>query len=239
MSNNLSFSVDARVFCTLFSLADCEWSAIGSGCVFMRRNLVLTAKHVVEDRPSLDSPIRVANGLKDGVELVSVNVTEYWCHPDIDIALLKLTDHGTDRLKVSHPLFPSHFSFNDRVGFAAVGYDRASSDPQSQLWVNKVHHVSKFSTVQRNRASSDEYCIEFDAPWIAGGYSGGPLLSEGGGVIGVIIQVYESVEETGGGKPSGRGRATSIYPAVESFLTPFEQSHGYPIANAAENPNRR
>jgi|GEM_PF-2904006 len=229
MGKNLSIAVDARVFCTLFSHSDRVWSAVGSGCIFMRRDLVLTAKHVVEDRPFSDSPMRAVNGSKDGDELISADVTAYWCHPDIDIALLKLTHEGSIRLGGHRPLFPSHFSLNDRLGVAAVGYDRALSNPDAGVWVNKVHHVSEFTSVERNRASSDEFCLEFEAPWVAGGYSGGPLLGEGGGVIGVIIQVYESVEGTGAGRVSGRGRATSIYPALESFLTPFEQSHGIQI----------
>ncbi len=235
MGNTFSITVDARVFCTLFSHSDRGWSAIGSGCIFMRRDLVLTAKHVVEDRPSSDSPMRAANGSKDGSEIISADVEAYWCHPDIDIALLKLTPEGASQLGGSRPLYPSHFSLNDRLGVAAVGYDKASSNPDAGLWVNKVHHLSEFTSVERNRTSSDEFCLEFEAPWVAGGYSGGPLIGEGGGVIGVIIQVYESVVGTDAGKPGGRGRATSIYPAVESFLTPFEQTHGIQIPHSRDH----
>lgn len=232
MSRNLSFSVDARTLCVLFSRSDSEWSAIGSGCIFMRRDLVLTAKHVVTDRPVADSPMRVANGLKIGNELALADVSAYWCHPDIDIALLKLSAPGAVYLDVSHPLYPSHFSLNDTLGCGAVGFDKAESSPEAHRWILKAHHVSSFTAVTRNRASSDEFCLEFEAPWIASGYSGGPLLGEGGGVIGVIIQVFEDVRGSDAGRPKGRCRATSIYPAVESFLTPFDQHRGESIRSS-------
>jgi len=223
MSRGLEFSVNPNVFCLIFSENENDqFVPIGSGCFFMKHNLVLTAKHVVEDRKSPNSNLKIANGLKSGNQLLNVDVTDCWSHPDIDISLLHIQDDQVGQLEVTHPLFPSHYSYTTTNGFAVAGYDAPSSNTDQYSWKIMFHHVKHFNESQRSRTSSNEFCLEFKAPWIHAGYSGAPILGEGGGVIGVVTQAFNAVEESTTNSNKGHARATSVYPVVESFSTPFQ-----------------
>jgi hypothetical protein len=53
-----------------------------------------------------------------------------------------------------------------------------------------VNHVPAFTVEVREREGLNEELVVFNAPRSEGGHSGGPIMGEGGGVVGVVIQNY-------------------------------------------------
>jgi S1-C subfamily serine protease len=193
--------------------------ALGSGCFFMRRDLILTAKHVLEEVVEQQRPIYVANGSDNG-KLFGARPLSFFSHQDIDLGLVRVSTEG---LQLDHPLYPSHYALHEATGAVGVGYDRTASDNSTNSWQFGVHQISNLDVEERERNSgSVEYSLQFEAPWMQPGCSGGPVITPGGGVAAVLVEGFsvhtESAHETLG----GRGRATSIYPMVEAFHSPFE-----------------
>ena len=194
--------------------------ALGGGCFFMRRDLILTAKHVVEDAVAQQRPIFVANGSENG-KLLAARPRHLYAHPEIDIALVQVS---TDDLHIDHPLYPSHFPLHVETGAVGVGYDRHASDNSANTWVFGVHRIDKFESQKRERYhGSIEYALHFEAPWMESGCSGGPVITSGGGVAAVLIQDFTTASDTSQEDvPKAFGRATSVYPIVDTFRSPFE-----------------
>jgi Trypsin-like serine proteases, typically periplasmic, contain C-terminal PDZ domain len=180
----------------------------------MRRDLVLTAKHVLDEAVEEERPIFLVNGSDEG-RLTCASLRKLYSHPEIDLALVQV---ALEDLRIDHPLFPAHFPLNQGQGAIAFGYNRSMSNNATNTWVFSAHEVKAFTPQKRERYfGSIEFVLEFDAPWIEPGFSGGPVITIGGGVVAVLTE-----GAIRNGALQSVGRATSVYPMVESFRSPFE-----------------
>src|SRR5476649_969392 len=94
---------DKRSLCLILEcLPDGKFRALGSGCFFMKRDIVLTAKHVLSDVLAERRPFFITNGSADG-KLFQARPMEAFQHPEIDLTLVRV---ATDGLQIDHPLFP-------------------------------------------------------------------------------------------------------------------------------------
>lgn len=127
-----------------------------------------------------------------------------------------------DDLVIERPLFPAHFPMNRDTGNIAIGYDRDRSDNASNSWTLMANKVHSFEAEIRERSGGHiEYSLDFDAAWMLPGYSGGPVISLGGGVVSVMTESFSRVESSGS-VPKTMGRAIAVYPILEYFKSPFE-----------------
>lgn len=211
--------IDRRALCIFVQkMADGSNRAFGSGCFFIRRDIILTAKHVVQDCGHEQSPICVVCGSEEG-RLKGARPIEYWSHAEIDIGLVRV--EANDDLP-TQPLFPAHLDQNRHAGAISLGLKISKSSNLDNSWVAEANHVKLFTVEKRERTGSIEVVMEYEAPFIERGNSGGPLLAMGGGVIAVTTQLFTNVESSDGVKRERMGRATSVYPAVAAFKSPFE-----------------
>jgi hypothetical protein len=211
----LQFEIDQRAICVFCQIDDGgTHRAFGTGFFFMKNNLIATAKHVVEDVVASQRPTYVMNGKGKGAK-----PEECWNHPYVDLALVKCASKDLNAPDV--PLFPAGFQFNRGGGCVGVGYSKLKSDTKNRIWAAEAFHIKTFNELRRDRANSIEWTIEFENDWMEGGCSGGPILSAGGGVIAVLIE--SATQNAPGNSPSNvrTGRATSIYPLVDCFSSPF------------------
>jgi len=191
--------------------------ALGSGCFFMRRDIVLTARHVVLEAFERGKQMEIVYGSDEG-RLCATAPQGFFFHPEIDIALVRVS---LDGLKVQHPFFPSHFPLHK--GAIGIGYDKGASDNTARHWTFAANKIERFESEKRERYhGSIEYTLQFEAPWMSPGCSGGPVITQGGGVAAVLIEDFSKADDTAAGTPKSFGRATSVYPVLESFRSPFE-----------------
>jgi len=218
--NNILSHIDTRALALFIEvLPDGRRRALGGGCFFIHRDLIITAKHVLEEVVTERRKIYVANGSIDG-KLLGAKPLSFFAHPDIDLGLVRIS---TEDLHLEHPLFPSHFALHESTGAVGVGYDRKKSDNSTNNWNFGAHPIAAFEVEKRERNSgSVEYSLQFDAPWMEPGCSGGPVITRGGGVAAVLVESFSLQSDSTQEAEQSRGRATSVYPMVEAFKSPFE-----------------
>lgn len=172
---------------------------LGTGFACLRREWMVTAKHVVfRDGLLLDQiVIHPLEGGPYPTELL-------FAHPELDLAVLRWAGGP-----VRTPLYPGHERFTGSAGLICVGYapSLGKVNGSAHLFVNEI---TKYERETRSRRSVEEELITFSAPFLEGGHSGGPVLGEGGSVVGVIIQGF-------GGESGYCGRATGIHPILDSL----------------------
>lgn len=176
--NNLTVTIDKHAVMPIWDRE--EDRPIGTGFAFLRPEWIVTAKHVV-----------IADKLprkKLGVVLADHQViggSVLVAHPEIDLAIIMLD--SPSRCKT--PLFPSYYRFAGTKGLISLAYSptRTESDNRPVIFVN---HVQQFDDERRSRKISDEETILFEAPYSEGGFSGSPILIQGGGVVGVVIEHF-------------------------------------------------
>jgi hypothetical protein len=95
------------------------------------------------------------------------------------------------------PLFPGFEEYTGKRGLVCCGYA-----PSTGAFF--LNHIPSYERERRIRDEGDESVIVFDAPWMEGGHSGGPVFGEGGGVVAVLLH---TIRPDNGER---RGRATSI-----------------------------
>jgi hypothetical protein len=173
----IMFSIDQAALSLVLDKE--EKRVLGTAFSFIRPNWVVTAKHValVDGIPRdqlLISPFKQS----------SVRARVPFSHPQVDLAVLLLESDVCPR-----PLFPAHHSLSGSSGLICAGYapsKSAAGDPA----VPYVNEISNFTIEVRDRGNLCEDTIVFDAPFSEGGHSGGPILGDGGGVVGAIIQNF-------------------------------------------------
>jgi len=192
--SNFFAAIDRRSLALFIEkLPDGSNRALGGGCFFMRRDIILTAKHVLVDAVEQQKPLFVANGSDDG-KLFGARPLHFYSHPEIDLALVQVS---TDGLQIDHPLYPSHFALHEATGSVGAGYDRNASNNAANTWCFGIHAITKLNAEKRERkAGSVEYALQFEAPWMEPGCSGGPVITSGGGVAAVLIQSFTTANDT-------------------------------------------
>lgn len=181
---------------------DTENRPLATGFCFIKPEWVVTAKHVV---------------LENGLPRTSLSVLSYrgepsrtsilFLHPQHDLAVLRI--EGDSPCDV--PLFPGFEMHTGKRGLVCCGYAPSLSDRQAGRNTIFVNQVESYEREGRMRDSGDESLIVFNAPWMEGGHSGGPVFGEGGGVVAVLIELLRLDEGV------ARARATSIL-ALLRFL---------------------
>lgn len=214
--------LDNRSLCVFVEMSDDgPGKPFGTGCFFMKRDLVLTAKHVLEDVVREQRPFFIANG-SEGGRLIGATPKLVFSHTDVDLSLVRVSPDG---LQITNPLFPAHFPLNKPTGAMAAGYRRDLSDTAKSSWTLAVHKVADFEAQKWERYSGfKEFVLQFDAPWMEPGCSGGPVITLGGGVVAVLTEGFSNdVSDTTQPALRASGRATSIYPILDLFRSPFDQ----------------
>jgi hypothetical protein len=170
---------------------------LGTAFMFLQTRWAVTAKHVIVDRG-----VRRRNLELVFLSKANVLARVLFVHPILDIAVLEVDD-----APCLAPLMPSNVEFSSSKGFITLGYK-----PSLGLSVH-VNSVAHFVRDVRDRVEGAEEVIYFDAPFAEGGHSGGPVLGECGGVVGIII------EDTEAGA-SRRACATSVKPLLRELQFP-------------------
>jgi S1-C subfamily serine protease len=187
----VAFTADARAFVLVWD--ELLRKPIGTGFALLRPDWIATAKHVVIEN-GLPRPKLSVQYFRGG----RIEAKVYVVHPEIDVAVIKLEADGPCKI----PLFPSYEGYTGQKGLIAVGYTPSRNSEGIVAVTGNL--VDGFTTEMRSRSSSDEDVIVFKAPFVECGHSGGPLVGEGGGVVGMVIEIFEK-------PPEGRfARATSI-----------------------------
>lgn len=212
MSEFFTAAIDPKSICLFFERkSNTQDHAYGTGCFFMRSDLVLTAKHIIEEAIKMNKELFLESLDNRSIKPQKIDFEKTIMHPKRDLALIKL---DASSLPEIHPFFPAHFSMNTKHGAVVIGYNRDLSDGVAGSWKWSVEMIKEFEVIERERSDGSlEFTLEFNAPWIKPGFSGGPVLSLGGGVIAVIIE---------GVIGSSTGRATSIYPIMDFFKTSLD-----------------
>jgi Trypsin-like peptidase domain len=171
---------------------------IGTAFAFLQPYWAVTAKHVVMQNCALRENLGLL--FKKGTCSCSL----LYAHPTIDLAVLLVAG-----CPCNIPLFPAHHKFAGAGGLVTVGY-RPSKNTKEYGRTIEVNHVATFDTEQRDRPDGREELVIFQADFAEGGHSGGPVLGVGGGVVGVVIEYFDS------GK-GWRVRATAIEPLLRKL----------------------
>jgi hypothetical protein len=145
--------------------------AFGSGFFFMQPNLVATARHVVEDVMASRRPTYIMNGTGS-----RARVAQAWfpTDPGIDLALIRCD--GPDLRAPHTPLYPASFKMNQAGGCIAIGLCLRRSNVELRNWTIEANHILHFQETKRDRGDSFEWVVDFEHSWMAGGFSGGPVL---------------------------------------------------------------
>ena len=176
---------------------------LATGFCFIKPEWIVTTKHAVID---LDLPREELWLLpRHGAPLTGSIV---FVHPTHDLAVLRI--EGPSPCDV--PLFPSFEEYTGLKGLLACGYAPSLSSVEESRYTLHLNHVPSYEREKRIRDTGEEALITFDAPWMEGGHSGGPVFGEGGGVVAVLI---EKVQNNDG---LVSARATSILHLLR-FLT--------------------
>lgn len=176
---------------------------LGTGFFCLRPDWVFTAKHVVIDdygHPRTDLAIWP-------LDLEGFPSTVIYTHPEVDLAVLQYS-----RTQGIKPLFAGYSSLTGSKGLICVGYSPTQSKLQEAA-VLYVNSVVQFENESRERHFGLEELVVFEAAYSEGGHSGGPLLGEGGAVVGVVIQNFSANGKT-------YARATSLHPLLAVLRFP-------------------
>ena len=166
----------------------------GTGFFFLQRSLFVTAAHVVVEN---GEPREKLGLMQPGDPMASVR----FVHPNRDLAVLDVKG-GVCQV----PLFPGHEKLVGSTRLICCGYSPSRSTETTFPVV--ASPISRYDREIRTRDSGEEDLIVFEAPEAERGYSGGPLIGDGGTVVGAVIQDFESDQKR-------YCRATSIHPLLD------------------------
>ncbi len=182
---------------------DSENRPLATGFCFIKPEWVVTAKHVV-----LETSLPRQNLSLTSFRGEQARASILFLHPSHDLAVLRI--EGQSPCDV--PLFPGFEEHTGRRGLVCCGYAPSLSFREGRKHAIFFNQVTSYEREERTRNTGDESLIVFDAPWMEGGHSGGPVFGEGGGVVAVLIELIQS------GSGIARARASSILHLLR-FLT--------------------
>ena len=168
---NLSVTLDRQA---LLLIGDAEEDRIlGSGFAFLRRDWVVTAKHVILKHGEPRRGLRIC--LLDGA---NIEAKVLYIHPVLDLVVLR-----APQFLVETPLYPGHEKMLGAVGLICVGYAPSLAEKNGKINIH-ANYVIEYQRELRSRNCGDEETILFEAPYAEGGHSGGPIIGAGGCVTG-------------------------------------------------------
>lgn len=170
-----------------------ERRPLATGFVFLRSNWIVTAKHVVEPPPGCRSQWRDVH-FRSRSGFVPARV--FAASPETDVCILSLQGPAP----CNRPLMPGNETLVTASGFVFAGYAPSKTTTTGPAIL--VCRAMSYGVQERER-SSIERVLEFDTNEMERGFSGGPVLGEGGSVVGLLIQIVPDTTPP-------RGRATSI-----------------------------
>jgi hypothetical protein len=194
--------IDPNAICIFYKIyEDGTRKPFGTGFFFMENDLVVTARHIMEDHANAILPYALL--IRPPQVLEGCFAIQCAYHVEQDLALVKL--------ERSYPVVPLHPCIQTNEGFFFIGYD-----PPTGAII--VRSVPTFQTpIPREGKHSTTFLFEWDGP-VNPGNSGGPLIGSDGGVAGVLSGISRHVENseqvTGTG---GRARAIFIGPLVDLY----------------------
>lgn len=168
-----------------------EDATIATGFVVSDKGIIVTNRHVVEDKNGTYSVIT-----KDGQKY---EVKKIYRDPILDLALVQIEGANFTPLELGD-------SAKLRVGQTVIAIGNALGRFTNTVTTGVVSGLGR-------RAESLENLIQTDAA-INPGNSGGPLLNSAGGVIGVNVATTEGAQNIGFAIP-----INAIKPLVDEFLT--------------------
>lgn len=193
MGTSLQFTIDSKAIGAVIDRD--KKLPIGTAFAFVRPHWFVTAKHVIFRN----------DGTRRDVDLQSIQETItqpaelLYAHPTVDLAVLRISQSAC-----RVPLFPAHHGFAGQNGLIVAGYapSRALGNARSVL----VNRIESFQMETRERTTGNEEVVIFQVGLTESGSSGGPVLGSGGGVVGVVIEAWES-----------GGRATVVEPLLRQL----------------------
>ena len=180
---------------------------LGSGFFFMDKDVVATAKHIMEEVENARSPFFLRIQPVGSNQLFKA--VECCYHAEQDLAFVKLDRPHDD----APPLIPG---FSTEAGFMYVAYNPRAGRPL-------VKFVPSFRTPPpRETDNSITHFFEWDSPTDPGN-SGGPVIATDGGVVAILSGVASEVEVADcAGRSDGatmyRARAVWIDPLMRTYL---------------------
>ena len=194
--SNRTIPVDTAAICIIRETA--LGPVIGTGFTFLRPDWVVTAKHVAlaEGRPRRDLVLSFT-----GTPPVAASVVA--AHPVWDLAVLQMQPP-----RPAHPpLLPMYEHVTGTTGLISIVFAPSRTDQNTGAHAFSTNHIPAYERAERTSGGGTEQTILFEAPYLAGGYSGSPLFAAGGGVVGVLTEGFTRGE-------TQFARATSIHPLL-------------------------
>lgn len=148
---------------------EADGKIIGSGVVLSGGKYALTVNHVIDWHIENEQPVMVL--YRDGTEVEAVIVKR---NVNFDIALLLLPSRHARGLELASE---TSISVGEKV--------YAAGHPFGIPWIISQGIVSKKSYFPPN--SDGRMFVIWTTAWIESGNSGGPLVTEGGKVIGLVM----------------------------------------------------
>jgi serine protease Do len=158
----------------------------GSGFFVSADGLIVTNKHVVEDK-SAEYTVFTNDGKKHPAKVVARD-------PILDVAIIKVEPS----VGVSFPYLNFGDSDNLDVGQSVIAIGNALAEYRNTVSVGVVSGLSRSVTAGDGSGSSEflDHVIQTDAA-INPGNSGGPLLDLSGKVVGVNVAIVQGSQNIG------------------------------------------
>lgn len=202
--NGKLFALTGYQICIICDASE-QKKELGTGFLFMRRDWIVTAAHVVQtegqNRDSLFA--RFTNYENNELQIRVLAI-----HKENDIAILQITDIDNP---CKQPLYPGYDELSVTHGLVCCGYTPSN---------NKTITVSLAKVYSKDyRERQDiETIIEFESDSFEGGSSGGPIFGNGGVVLGIMINLFSIESEPN----KVFARATSIQNLTKAMRIDFD-----------------
>lgn len=198
----MNIQLDPNSICIFYKITqDGARRPFGTGFFFMENDLVVTARHIMEDHANAREPYALVVRPSQLAEGCLTDQCVY--HIEQDLALVKL--------ERAFPVTPLRPCMQTDGGFVLIGYD-----PPTEAMI--VRSVPTFWTPDpREGKHSTTFFFEWEGP-VNPGNSGGPLIGSDGGVAGVLSGISRHVEDSEPvARAGGRARAVFIGPLLDLY----------------------
>lgn len=202
--NNQLFTLTGYQICIICDATE-KKKGLGTGFLFMRKDWIVTAAHVVQvDGQKRDNLFaQFPNHINNLLQLKVVAI-----HKENDIAILQII--GDDN-PCRQPLYPGYDELSVSKGLICCGYTPSKGKTIS---ISMAYVYSK----DFRQREEIETVIEFESVTVEGGFSGGPIFGDGGVVVGIMINLFSMETEPN----KTFARATSIQNLTKAITINFD-----------------